>query len=367
MIRIGMAASLLAIAVAPAYAGDLDQTLQPIGALFAKGNYAELSLGYSAPSVSGVAAAALGGKSSGNMANTKTPYGFSVKKSFNDKLDGAVIYEQPFGADISYPAGTGYYAAGTSAQLNTASLTGLLKYKVTPHFSVYGGLRYETLDASANIITAKGVYTLRVPSSSAFGYVAGVAYEAPALGRRVSLTYNSALNHSTTSNETFAGGAVVSTSTPADMPQSVSLDFQTAISKSTLVFGSARWSNWSAFNYTPAVYSKITGGKSLISYQKDIMDYSLGIGHKFNDTWSGAVTVGYQPSNGLFTGNLGPTDGNASIGLAAVYTQGNMKITGGVKYVWIGDAQASNNGTTVASNFKGNHAIGVGLKIGYSF
>jgi long-chain fatty acid transport protein len=146
-----------------------------------------------------------------------------------------------------------------------------------------------------------------------------------------------------------------------------SLDFQTAISKSTLIFGSARWSNWSAFDYTPVVYKTITGGKSLISYQRDNMDYSLGVGHKFNANWSGAVTVGYQPSHGLFTGNLGPTDGNESIGVAAVYTQGNMKITGGVKYVWVGSAQPSNNGTTAAANFTGNHAIGVGLKIGYSF
>jgi long-chain fatty acid transport protein len=218
MIRVGITASLLAVAVAPAYAVGLDQSQQPIGALFAKGNYAELSFGYAMPNVSGIAVA--GGASSGNMANNKTPYGFSVKKSFNDKLDGAVIYEQPFGADISYPTGTGYYAAGVKAQLNTASLTGLLKYKVTPHFSIYGGVRYETLDASATILTKGGPYTLAVPTSSAFGYVAGVAYEAPALGRRVSLTYNSPLNHNTTSVEAFRG-TTTSSSTPANFPQSV--------------------------------------------------------------------------------------------------------------------------------------------------
>ncbi|MBV1701826.1 MAG: hypothetical protein KGQ46_08410 [Hyphomicrobiales bacterium] len=368
MNRIFVTATAFALIAGASNAGDLDQSLQPIGALFAPGNYAEFSLGYSMPSVTGVGVnAPTPGKYSGNMANAKVLTGFSIKKSFSDKLDAALIYDQPFGADISYPTGTGYYAAGTSARLNTSSLTGLLKYKVVPNFSVYGGLRYELLDAKANIVTAKGVYTLSVPSSSAFGYVAGIAYEAPEVGRRISLTYNSALNHGTTSNETFAGGPVTSSSTAADMPQSVSLDFQTAISKATQIFGSARWSNWSAFDYSPPVYKKITGGKSLISYPKDIMDYSLGVGHKFTDNWSGAATIGYQPSTGLFTGNLGPTDGNASLGLAAIYTQGKVKITGGVKYIRIGNAQASNTGLLASSNFTGNHAIAVGLKVGYSY
>ena len=59
---------------------------------------------------------------------------------------------------------------------------------------------------------------------------------------------------------------------------------------------------------------------------------------RFNETWSGAVTLGYEPSDGDLTGNLGPTDGMRSIGLAATYTRDNMKITGGIRYVDIGDA-----------------------------
>ena len=40
-----------------------------------------------------------------------------------------------------------------------------------------------------------------------------------------------------------------------------------------------------------------------------------------------------------------------------------MKITGGIRYVDIGDATT----TTIGSNFSGNSAIGVGVKIGFSF
>ena len=61
--------------------------------------------------------------------------------------------------------------------------------------------------------------------------------------------------------------------------------------------------------------------------------------------------------------NLGPVDGFNAISVGATYSRDNMKITGGVRYVVLGDATT----TTIGANFRDNHAFGAGLKIGYSF
>jgi hypothetical protein len=53
-----------------------------------------------------------------------------------------------------------------------------------------------------------------------------------------------------------------------------------------------------------------------------------------------------------------------SIGLAATYTMDNMKISGGVRYVEIGDATTK---PPISGNFTGNSGVGVGIKIGYTF
>jgi long-subunit fatty acid transport protein len=103
-------------------------------------------------------------------------------------------------------------------------------------------------------------------------------------------------------------------------------------------------------------------GSPLVSYPNDRTTYNLGIGRRFNEKWSGAITIGYEDADGEITGNLGPTDGFASVGLAATYTMDNIKITGGIRYVEIGDAT-----TTIGSNFTGNSGIGAGIRIGYSF
>ena len=102
---------------------------------------------------------------------------------------------------------------------------------------------------------------------------------------------------------------------------------------------------------------------TIVYYDSDRITYTLGLGRKFNDNWSGAVTVSYEPSNGDPTGNLGPNDGYRSIGLGATYTEGPMKITGGIRYVELGTATTRR----VGARFEDNDAIAVGVRIGYSF
>ena len=107
----------------------------------------------------------------------------------------------------------------------------------------------------------------------------------------------------------------------------------------------------------------MVSARALVDYTDDVITYNLGVGRKFNDTWSAAVTIGYEKPGGTPVGNLGPTDGYTSVGLAATYTKDKMKITGGVRYIDIGDATTS----TIGGDFSGNSGFGAGVRIGMTF
>ena len=97
-----------------------------------------------------------------------------------------------------------------------------------------------------------------------------------------------------------------------------SLSTALALAEGDLVFqrtrpdGSVRWVDWTAFNITPQYL-----GQPIVSNDDDTFSTSLGIGRRFNENWSGAVILGYEKTQGTPSGNLGPTDGYKSIGIAA--------------------------------------------------
>jgi long-subunit fatty acid transport protein len=361
------AASALMLSTYAAHAGALDRTGQSVAVLFEKGRYAEFSFGSINPSVTGVGTAGVGGGASGNMSKDYLQYGAAYKADINDTWSYALIFDKPYGADVDYPTGTGYFAAGSTAEFTSNAITGILQYNMPSNLSFYGGIRLQTISADAVIPFASG-YSATGDRDFGVGYLAGVAYEMPDIALRVSLTYNSAIEHEldTVENSIALGGPNAST-TPIDTPQSVNLEFQTGIAQDTLLFGSVRWAEWSDFDITPVNYQTLTGGGSLVSYNGDIVTYTLGLGRRINDTWSVAATVGYEEPIGGFTTNLGPTDGQTSLGLAATYTRGNMKISGGVRYVMIEDTQTRAGAVAPAGIFNDNDALGFGIRIGYYF
>ncbi len=374
-------AALLGGATA-ANAGGIDRTGQSITALFEKGRYAEFSLGSVSPDTSGIGSGPpvrpfSPGAASGNMTDSFFTFGAAYKADLNDQLSYAIIYDQPYGADVSYPTGTGYFAQGSSAEFKSNALTGLLRYKFQNNFSVHGGLRIQTIEASATIpfITAvpgPGIvvpfapYNVKGDRDTGVGYVLGVAYEKPEIALRVSLTYSSKIKYDVDTVENSALGAGIASTVRVETPQSVNLEFQTGVAKDTLVFGGVRWTDWTAFNIAPPGYATLTRGAKLLSYDDDVFTYTLGVGRRLSDTWSVAATVGYEKSNGGFASNLGPTDGNKSLALAAVYTRDKMKVTTGIRYINIGDAQTALGGIK-ASDFRDNNAVAIGVKVGYNF
>lgn len=362
----------LCLAAGGAHAGALDRTGQSVDVLFEDGRYVEFSFATVSPDLSGnsVSLALPNGTGSGDISPSYSQYGAAYKADLNDQWSYALIYDQPWRADVEYAAGTGYFAAGSTAQFRSHAWTGLLQYNMRSGVSFYGGLRFQAVEANAAIefpaLSLTG-YSAFAERDYGIGYVAGVAYERPEIALRVSLTYNSEISHSVPTTETINPVPFDLTSeTEFETPQSVNLAFQTGIAPGTLLFGGVRWVDWSDFALTPQTYLSATSG-SLLSYEDDVYTYTLGIGRRLTDNWSVAATLGYEETNGSFFTNLGPSDGQESIGLAAVYTQGNMKITTGIRYVRIGDTVTRAGPFAPAASFEDNDAVAFGVKIGYNF
>lgn len=347
-------------ATSGAHAGGVERSTQSVAILFEEGRYAELSFGRFAPDVSGSVGGGLLG--SGDMAGDYNSWSLGYKMDMGERMSFALILDQPIGANVDYPASAAPYPlAGSTATLSSSAITALLRYKFENNVSVYGGLRYETVHGEVSL-PGIGAYTLDTNYDSELGYVVGVAWEKPEIAARVALTYNSAIKHSLESSETgFAPGSTVS-GFDTEVPQSVNLEFQTGIAKDTLLFGSIRWVDWTSFVINPPRYPDSLG--NLVDYAGDRVTYNLGIGRRFNENWAGAVTIGYEKADGELTGNLGPSDGMKSVGLAATYTMENIKITGGIRYVDIGDATTN---PPISGVFTDNSGVGVGIKIGYTF
>jgi long-chain fatty acid transport protein len=349
MKKITTAGAILLMTTSIATAGGIDRSGQSVAALFEDGNYAELSFGLVMPDVSGT----LGGANSGNMTETYSQLGMAYKTQVNEQVSLALIFDNPFGADVDYEVGTGYALQGANAEVLTQGVTALGRYEITPSFSVHGGVRY---------IQANGVYD--VPAAGytdavynkdgGVGYVLGGAYERDDIALRVALTYSSEIELEL-DGTAFAGGIPATLTTT--LPESVNLEFQTGIAADTLLFGSVRYVAWDGFSLDDS------NAGSILSYDDDVYTYNIGVGRRFSDAFAGSVSIGYEAATGELTGELGPTDGYISLQVGGAYTMDNgVEVSGGVHYVQPGDAM-----TGFGGDFADNSAVAIGLKVGYGF
>ena len=362
-----------------AHAAGVERALTPFGLMFEEGNYAQVSIAGALPDVSGTAPEGdpFFGFESGDMSVGYGTVGLAYKGQLTEALSFGLFYDEPYGANIAYPEATGYYAQGATAELTSHAVTGVLKYRFPNNVSVYGGIRYQTLEADADLPYVGLGYTVEGERDDAWGYLVGVAYERPDIALRVGLTYLSEITHELDTEEVFTGfvapgviaaGQLAST-TEIVTPRQLVLDFQTGVAEDTLLFGDIRWVEWTQFEISPEAYTTVLlspltneNFEPLVEYEDDRWVFSLGVGRQLTENWAVAGTVAHEPSSGSVAGNLGPTDGFTSVGLGVTYTQGNVRITTGLRHIWLGDAE-----TPQGSQFEDNTAIAGGIQIGFAF
>lgn len=390
-------AAALLISTAPVLAGGIERSNQMLGVLFEPGNYAELSFGHVKPTVEGEELDLVtplgvlpGGTPIGNVSDSYNQFSLAYKHQFNENWSAAVIVDQPFGASLLYPTPDGAAAAtsrfgGTMVDVETTHLTGIVRYAMPQNgFGVHAGLRAARakgeIGLSGLAYGAVNGYNVQLDTDTALGWLAGVSWERPDIAARVALTYNSEIEHEFDTVET---GPLVdpegplgplpplplldgTSRTTVSAPKSVNLEFQTGVAPDTLVFGSVRWVDWSSFGVDPVNFVNVTGG-GLVDLD-DTTTYTIGVGRKFTETWSGAASISFEKAGDDLVSPLAPTNGRKGITLAAIYTSGNVKVTTGINYTKLGDAYPETGTPDVArASMSGNSAWGIGVKVGYSF
>ncbi|UYP69162.1 outer membrane protein transport protein [Thalassobacter stenotrophicus] len=358
-LKITTSAAILGALTSPAWAGSLERNSMPIDLMFYSGSIVQFS--YTAPSPD-MSAAPFGG--TGSAFNDFSTAGFAFKTDLNDNLSVGLFFNQPFGADNGYIDGP---LAGYSIDLQTNEIAAVLNYQLSSNLSVHGGLRAVQSQVDLNITPALG-YSLDTERDTGFGYLLGASYVVPERGARVTLTYQSSVQHSFNSVEdtTGVGGGILSTTTEAELPQSIKLDGEIALSSNTLLFGGIKWSDYSGFDVAaPGIRGVL--GRSIIDYQEDNINLSLGLGHSINDEWSVFGILDNQLSDGEQT-SLRPYDGSRALTVGAIYESGQYKVTAGAQYREFGDTtvtEALLGGAT--ASFEGNTAISPFFSVAYSF
>lgn len=419
---------LATVPMTGAFAAAMDRSGQSIAAFLQPGNYFEAGISVLDPNVSGKvrngyspsaappSAIGLQNTSVDDMAGDYYFPSAALKLQLNDNFSFGLIYDQPFGADVTYSTGdTGSAALGgaglfhdgnesTSAEVDTQNISVILGFQPTENWNFYGGGVYQTVKGDVQLRgfayggpAAFGGYNAQIKEDSAVGWLAGLAYQIPEIALKASVTYRSEIEHSVNIKESAIpsanpvpsiinnpalAGKPATGSTDITTPQSVNLDLQTGIMANTVAFANVRWVNWKDFAIRPYAFGVASGvagpslgqpnGFDLIAYTDDQISATVGVGRKLNDKWAGNVSVGWDSGAGNPISTLGPTEGYWNVGLGAQFSPTPQTfIAGGVKYFWLGDAKAQSGaqfGTDAyVAEFEDNDAWAYGLKIGYRF
>lgn len=420
-----VAIAIVALPATSVFAAALDRSGQSISAFLQPGNYAEIGVSSLSPTVEGK------DRSGHNISDIGDTYTFgsaAIKLQPTEQLSFGMIYDEPFGARSTYRGTNDFTANGTtgtsgntSADLKTRNITTLFGYEPVKNFKVYGGVAYQEIEKAEVQLrgTAYSVYNgynSTGDEDSAFGWVAGMAYEIPEIALKASLTYRSEIEHNAKTQESLQIGNLLSAvnaglgqlaalpntdprkialltqqarltalnaiapsslekASEVTTPQSVNLDFQTGIMADTVAFANVRWVEWSNFAIKPALFGAVanaaspaTNGFNLVDYTDDQWSANLGVGRKLTQTVAGNVSVGWDSGAGNPVTTLGPTEGYWNVGLGLRYSPApQVELSGGVKYFWLGDATAKVSSGTEVGDFEDNHALAVGLKLGYRF
>lgn len=183
-------------------------------------------------------------------------------------------------------------------------------------------------------------------SDEATAYRIGLAYEIPEYAMRFSVIYNSQVDYDMTGTVAFS--ATPAPATPVfgsiSMPQSVEAKFQSGVAPGWLVFGSAKWTDWSVADNMPLcavgtpVCTQAAALSGLTLLFKDTWTVTLGAAHQFNEyfsvagnvTWDQGATQGFTSQTDTWvaglTAVLTPAQGMELKfgGTAGIMTSGNL-------------------------------------------
>lgn len=252
-----------------------------------------------------------------------------VKAAFGDSIDCMADYSQPWGAHTN--PGSNWRGANdnieTKIESDNYAATCSYKWDVGQgQFRIIAGGFYQEVGGfKERLVTPvfapgfDGVGRLDLDGSG-WGWRTGVAYEIPEYALRASLVYNSAVDLDNLKGDidlssvllpNGAGGFVPGTKygvhSFASMPDSLELKLQSGIAPGWLAFGSIKWTDWSQLQIIQVTPNSTADPRNLPTsldlLYRDGWTVTGGIGHKFNDQWSGAVSLTWDRGTSHGYGN----------------------------------------------------------------
>ncbi|MFA1624477.1 outer membrane protein transport protein [Rhizobium mongolense] len=236
-----------------------------------------------------------------------------IKASPYENFDCLADYSEPWGAHTK--PGTNWAGANYNVEtkVNSHNYAGTCSYKFDlgpGQFRLIGGAFYQEVDGfkerlvqdfTGTGIPFSGIGRLELEGDG-WGWRTGIAYEIPEYALRASLVYNSEVDlgniAGTIDLRDVRGPAPVNfydVFGTAKMPDSLELKVQSGIAPDWLAFGSVKWTDWSqlqVLSFCPAGGGTLAQPcTSLDLLYRDGWTISGGIGHKFNEHWSGAVSL----------------------------------------------------------------------------
>lgn len=259
------------------------------------------------------------------------------KAGIGDAIDCMADYSQPWGVHVN--PGRNWAGANdnveTKIESHNYATTCSYSFDMGPgQLRVIGGGFYQEVSGFKDRLVfampagspLSGMGRLELEGEG-WGWRAGVGYEIEEYALRTSLVYNSAVkldDITGTMDLRQVPGAVLpgiaGVNTPvfgsADLPDSLEFKFQSGVAPDWLVFGSVKWTDWSQLQSLPfcpiatrGIECRTSGPTEVTSLDllyRDGWTVSGGVGHKFNEKLSGAVSLTWD--RGTTTGIGAQTD-----------------------------------------------------------
>ena len=300
----------------------------------------------------------------------------AAKIGVSENFACALTYAQPFGADASY--GNDVRLAQVRAnkrpysdkgfETNEYGATCDVKFDAgAGKIHLLGGVFLQDFAYDA-VIQPPGAAPLgrfHLQDDAAFGYRIGAAYEITEYALRVSLMYRSKVKHDADEGDlnifSGPGAGVYSATGYGTLPQSLKLAVQTGVAPGWLVYGSAKWTDWSvldSLNYNIAAPPILGGGPSQDVYNwKDGWTLQAGVAHVFNEKLTGTVNLTWD--SGVSTGaDIHGDTITLGAGILAKVGPGDLRFGGGISHMSSG-SQSILKGATFDATGGGGWAYGV--------
>ena len=347
--------SLVALSAGMVQAGGFESSALSTAFLYEDGGYVEFATGRRDFEVTGSKYAP-----TGSVLKDTSSIAYAFKFDVDDQVSLGVAKYTQGSIQLDYSSAGSIIAAGLPVvDLTIDANVFLAKYQFSDKYSAIAGIKQSVAkDATANIFQSVPYAASKISGGTATGTVIGVAYQRPDIALRVELLSEQATDFElTTTNASIPG---LPQKTKASVPDYKTLTFQSGIAADTLVFGSIRKANWTTNQVYVAPYASAT------SSFKDSTTYSIGIGRKFSDTWSGSITYSTEKKGSKdSTSPLTITNGYQGVTIGAKYTKDNMSVSAGYNYTKLGDIDL--NSALGVGNFTDNTVKGFGVKLAYSF